>query len=159
MRSVLWHLFLVCSHCFLLVLHLFLRHIFCLRFLFGLLVLLVLLVLANIWLRGSLNVRKSSQNMFQQTFAEHEIWVPFRKLHPMPLCQQKASKSYGCYGGHPQKTKPLRADMLQPAFTCKGTGTLHSHSNQRKQTCKKQKSAAKHRKATFRQGSLFNPCP
>ena len=60
----------------------------------------------------------------------------------------------------PQKTKPVGADTTaRPASTCKRTGTLHSHSNQRKQTCKKQKSAAKHRKAVFRQGSLFNPCP
>ena len=60
----------------------------------------------------------------------------------------------------PAKNQATRGwHAAPPASTCKGTGTLHSHSNQRKQTCKKQKSAAKHRKATFRQGSLFNPCP
>ena len=158
MRSVLWHLFLVCSHCFLFVLHLFLRHIFCLRFLFGLLVFLLLLVLANIWLRGSLNVGRSSRNTFQQTFAEHEMWVPFRKLHDMPPYQQKASKSYGCYGGHRKKPSQSGLTLLhdQHPLAKEQEHYIRTRIKENK-FWKKQKWAAKHRQAVFRQGSLFNP--
>ena len=44
----------------------------------------------------------------------------------------------------PAKTKPVGADTAaRPASTCKRTGTLHSHSNQRKQTCKKTEKRSK----------------
>ena len=35
-------------------------------------------------------VRRFSQNISQETFAEHEIWDPFSKLHPIHPYQQKA---------------------------------------------------------------------
>ena len=70
-------------------------------------------------------VRRFSQNISQETFAEHEIWDPFSKLHPIHPYQQKAVVD--------TKAKPVGADTAAPpASTCKGTGTLHLHLNQRK---------------------------
>jgi hypothetical protein len=34
--------------------------------------------------------RRSSQNMSRKACAEHEIWDPFSKLHPMQLSGRKA---------------------------------------------------------------------
>ena len=54
------------------------------------------------------------------------------------------------------KAKPVGADTAAPpASTCKGTGTLHLHLNQRKN----RKASKKHGKTVFRHSFLFNPCP
>ena len=146
MRSVLWHLFLLlCSHCFLLLLHLFLRHVFCLLILFGL-VLLILLLLSNtaeVW-----RVYTFLQNISQEAFAEHEIWDPFSKLHPMHPCQQKAMVDTG-------------KNQSNRGWQC-CTTSIHLHRDRNISfALESQKRSEEHRKAMSRHGhsSLFNPCP
>ena len=50
--------------------------------------------------------RRSSQNMSRKACAEHEIWDPFSKLHPMQLSGKKAMVDT-C------KNQTDEADMLQ----------------------------------------------
>ena len=126
MRLVLWHLFLLlCSHCFILLLHLFLRHIFCLLILFVLLVLLVLLLLSNTW------QRLKWFGDFHRTYLKKPLQSTRSGIHSEVASNPSIpTKSYISYGGH--KSQASRADTAAPpASTCKGTGTLHLHLNQR----------------------------
>ena len=147
MRLVLWHLFLLlCSHCFILLLHLFLRHIFCLLILFVLLVLLVLLLLSNTWRRLKWFAD------FHRTYLKKPLQSTRSGIHSASYIQSihTNKKLYKLWWTQ----KPSQSGLTQ---------LHHQHPLAKEQEhyiCTRTKGKnEKHRKAAFRHSSLVNPCP